>query len=340
MSQRAVLISLLVIIFVAGIAAFFVFGGQKTLQEAPTTLQLPGGGGSKQPNASAPLAVTPQGGEITPTQSQQEQKNAVFLTFFGTSVKIPTSIFEVVKPLLPAATKEVVRVGAAPVASGAIPATKPLTEKEVFERIWPQEYRDYLKEIEGFMVEDGFIGVSQRRTFLSDQDIFDFIELMFAYARQKGWITDEEFKKFTADTKGDFLKLIRDEQDALRRGEVTGILLPGYQRFTRYSAGKLIRDMLDGIGYVIMQAKPAYAGWNTGKDCYKDDDPDNKKKGFNSKVFCCNCGYFCTPTGCVFKEDCGEKGKSCNVQLGCLNGVCGDWPNAIWDKESGTCGCG
>ena len=98
--------------------------------------------------------------------------------------------------------------------------------------------------------------------------------------------------------------------------------------------------MLDGIGYVIMQAKPVYAGGNTGKDCYKDDDPGNKKKGSNSKVFCCNCGLYCTPSGCVDVKDCGEKGKACNVQLGCLNRVCGGTPNAIWDKESGTCGCG
>ncbi|MBI4032213.1 hypothetical protein HY374_00735 [Candidatus Berkelbacteria bacterium] len=177
-------------------------------------------------------------------------------------------------------------------------------------------------------------------TFATDGDVYGSLQMITKAARDQNWISAEEYQRFERGFREILPELIRQEREALRRGGELQLYLPRDQVFAlRHQPRDAAGELLDGLRYIFMLARPAEAGWNVFPDCYKDDDPGNRTPGFNAGSFCCNCGLRCGKF-CVFIFDCGQNGQNCDVQLGCLNAVCQAHPNAIWDPGSGICGCG
>lgn len=226
-----------------------------------------------------------------------------------------------------------------------------MSDSEIFEVMWPQEYRAGLKKIENIMAKDGFLKEEDRNRLSTNEDMFAFYRTMFVYARKKGWIDEKSFSNFMRSLDSDYPTIIGNERNNLRMSGKIEAYIPGNQQFFASKPSRaLVQDIIDGLGYMLLLAEPAHAAWITAGDCYKDDMPFYPVPGPNLKAVCCNCGikYEMSGGSCKpeFKEDCGALNVECNAgcapptNLGCLNLACATWPNAIWDPLTGTCGCG
>lgn len=75
------------------------------------------------------------------------------------------------------------------------------SEQEIFEKLWPKEYLENLRQIENLMIQDGFKDANNRNTFATNEDVFKFLDSSAAYLFSK--------KKLAADK-------VKDIQSALR----------------------------------------------------------------------------------------------------------------------------
>lgn len=222
-----------------------------------------------------------------------------------------------------------------------------LSEKEIFSRIWPEDYIKYLRDLEDLMRKDNYLATEEEILLDSDEAIFSFLGEVVNYARQNNWIKPEDAKNLEKGLRDVLPVILNQERDALRKDIIRKSIVPGDQNLfpgknKENNAKNIIDSILNGLKYVILQAKPAFAqGW-VALDviCYKDLNPLYLVPGFNLFSFCCNCGIRCVPTACVFIPNCGPFSIFCDIPLGCLNKVCVAWPNAIWDPLTGICGCG
>lgn len=229
----------------------------------------------------------------------------------------------------------------------------PLTDREIFDRLWPPGYREALQSIEILMIEDGFVAEREQRSVVrSDADIYAILSKLIDYAEKQSWIVAEDAEKLRVGVTVDLPQQIEAERKALQmNGMGTSTILPRNQRIAESDKQSLIVGIIDGLKYMLSAHYadaqiPSVPGWHTTPDCYKDLMPFNPVPGFNSLAICCNCGLFCIPPlACVFIPDCGPFSVACTIPLGCLNLNCALWPNAIWDRltnpfSTGTCGCG
>lgn len=308
--------------------------------------------------------------------------------FLGETVApVLEPFFPTLKPLLPPKIETLLPTpprGTVPLPGSEIrqvppPPPRPLTEVEIFNRLWPREYLGYLRGLERLEIRDGVIqatdpgsivrfGATPRissefdeedpvanwvippgerhAAFATDQDVYDSLMAILRQAHQNGLISDEEFERFRRGLTENLPRLIKEERKALREGRPSSLTLPADQRFTRApTIRQAVRNLLDGIVYTLFLANPADAFWVTIPPiCYKDDAPFFPVLGFSAASFCCNCGIIwnCGKSGCipVFVPDCAPHSVICDIPLGCLNAVCKVWPNAIWDPMTGICGCG
>lgn len=346
MNRRAIIISI-VIVFVTAVSIFlyiFVFSMPSPPPASPGS--VPGSarlqGVSRESEARAPE------NEAVAIPSVAGGGRADKIEFFGSTFQLPAFVKDTFGPLLPIPTeiKQLSSPQNQPLSSSSGSSvsapTQPrrvLTEEEIFSIIWPKYYRDYLFEMRGLMVSDGFISPDKHAAFTADKEVYDFVKSLDAYAFSKGWITEEDYKNFIRGVDEILPPLVEQEKGDLRAGKRSSNALPGGQRFVRAGKLEILRDLLDGFAFVFFQAKPVDAKWVTKDDCYKDDNPADKELGENLVTICCNCGFRCT-NYCVFVEDCGTNGAACDTQIGCLNGVCENKQNAIWDEKTGICGCG
>lgn len=240
------------------------------------------------------------------------------------------------------------------------PMSPLITEEEVFQRVWTPSYLAHLKRIENTTITPGddqggevlngavkewAIPVDQRTSLSTDEEVYKTLLNVTQEAYENGWITREQLDDYKRGITEILPQIIQQEKALIRKGENPQGILPAGQRFLESSSiAVLAKDFLDGLAYIFRIVEPANAAWVRGDDCYKDDDPSNNTRGFNGSTFCCNCGLHCHPCkfGCCwhFHKDCGEQATECQIHFGCLNAVCKDWPNAIWDKETSICGCG
>ncbi|TSC71749.1 MAG: hypothetical protein G01um101470_509 [Parcubacteria group bacterium Gr01-1014_70] len=222
--------------------------------------------------------------------------------------------------------------------------SRPLTDEEIFDRLWPPVYRQALLDTEKALIENGFLSADSRHDSLTkDEDIYHILLAMIDAAEKNEWISNSDADATRTGVRDLLPADIEAERKAYqKRTNVSSKhILPGDQRLTNsfLHSEDLIENLLEGLKYVF-SINHAYAGWFTTPDCYKDDISHYPVPGFNSAIFCCNCGLFCTFSGCVRISDCGFHSVRCNVPLGCLNLQCRAWPNAIWDHTTRICGCG
>lgn len=229
-----------------------------------------------------------------------------------------------------------------------------LSGEEVFDRLWPPSYREGLKKVENLLVSEGYLADSDRSPLDTDAEVYKTLNRMFGFARLKGVVDEKDVASLDRGLNELLPQIVKRERKALEGGAV-GIgdsIVPGAQRLIyKKDSHLLISDLLDGLKYVFVVAKPAMASndwtpsWNTKPDCYKDLNPVNPVYGFNGWVYCCNCGWKYVGVSVVFVEDCGPFSAACDIPDGCLNLICAAYPNAVWDQftnplGTGICGCG
>jgi len=313
---------------------------------------------------------------IEPDEPKISLKNSIFeekadfeADFSGGNIKFIDQAEKIIKKGLELA-------GLVPAGSSVSPASsqKTLTDEEVFVRLWPETYRNALVGIQNVIIKDGIITGNIRETaltpdigpedseplanwsipdgekitvFKSDADIYRANLLILYYAFKNGYITETEYNNFKKGITELLPKIVEIEKAYIRQGGTgsQSSVLPGYQSLSsdNSSIEFLFKNIFEGLKYVFYVAEPANAAWIRGGDCYKDDAPypGAPPLGYNGATFCCNCG-FVHRSRCrwSFRFDCGTGGSACDIQLGCLNRICGGTPNAIWDPSSGLCGCG
>lgn len=218
--------------------------------------------------------------------------------------------------------------------------TKQMSDSEVFEIIWPLEYRTGLKKVEDVLVQEGFVATSTRNSMASDQDMFGFYKTLLEFARKKQWVNEEQYHNFYRGVTEVLPSIMAREKSALRMRHRQTTPFPGSQRVSGREIPAFTKDLLDGLAYIFSFAEPADAAWITGVDCYKDDLPIIPVIGPNLWGFCCNCGCRYVLYTCVFIPDCGTNSLACDIPFGCLNLECATWTQAIWDPTTGVCGCG
>ncbi|PIR69579.1 MAG: hypothetical protein COU47_02380 [Candidatus Niyogibacteria bacterium CG10_big_fil_rev_8_21_14_0_10_46_36] len=230
---------------------------------------------------------------------------------------------------------------------------RPLTDEEVFSFVWPTEYKEYLATLQDILIREGFLSESERSNFSTDQEIFSLLLHMVDYMESKQHISLFQAEQFRSTLQGELPLLIGQERSILERAfleyealengsalfekKETYASLMRFIEYLRFMSSAqeahaqtpggdifqgcgLIFDLTGGAATVAGIAGGLGVGEITG-GCYKDFAPFNLVCGFNTFAPCCNC-------------------SAGGVPIGCLNGVCAAWPNAIWDEDTGICGCG
>jgi len=234
-----------------------------------------------------------------------------------------------------------------------------MSEEEIFNTLWPKSYLENLRVFEDVMHNDGFITEAERHTVIdSEEDIYAVLLKMLDYTEAKQWIPAGDIAKLRQGLLGDFKKMKDRERELLREPPAEGPTssLPQFPRPFLSSKEEssrtfIVSSLLNALSILSLPEAEADAPWwhtllTGSSDCYKDEDEDFKPLGPNLWAACCNCGLtFDIEFGTVFNLDCGPFSVFCDIPLGCLNLVCIDWPNAIWDafwypNGMGICGCG
>lgn len=247
--------------------------------------------------------------------------------------------------------------------------TVQLSEEEIFQKIWPANVRDTLKDLGNLVIKDGVIvkeiptsggesgagvkgipiqnwSMSEGGTneFKTDVDMYRSLGALLDESLKQGWIKDQEYKNLKKGLTQDLPLIVEKQKEALRKwGRFGGSASGSDLSMVPADPKKLIGDLFSFLSNLLPIAPEAKAFWYTFPDCYKDDIPVYPVPGFSLWDPFCNSGFYCA-YGCTFVYDCGYQGVYCNVPIGCLNLICRAWPNAIWDAVwypgTGICGCG
>lgn len=215
------------------------------------------------------------------------------------------------------------------------------TDAEMLDLIWPAEYRKRLKVVRDFMVHDGFLVASETGDLSTEAEMYQFFNDMNAYARQKDWITKEQFDAFSKGIASVLPKTVEAEKNLYRRGIPLTTTTSANRALSPHTNRKdLTRNLWGEVLSVMTAPRSAQAAYVPGEIlCYKDDAPLSPLPGYNAFAPCCNCGLHCS-FGCTYLQNCGPYGAACTVQFGCLNLMCAGSLNAIYDPTTGLCGCG
>jgi len=192
------------------------------------------------------------------------------------------------------------------------PQTKTLSEAEVFSKLWPNYYLNHLKEIQNYLLEQNLI--TESSSFENQAEIYNFLNLYLTEYKTLANLTDEEFNDL--QNKINNSKNIKQTQREAIIGDISFL--------------KIFNNLI----------KTAEASYVTGAFWYKDDAPGNASPGISSPNTCGNCGIEIRRGTDRFHQNCGSYGVLCDIHLGCLNGTCRAFPNAIWDPSTTMCGCG
>jgi len=176
-----------------------------------------------------------------------------------------------------------------------------------FSILWPDYYIEYLYRMQAIMQRDGGT-LSRAYTFAMEDEIFLFFEEFLVFLGNKGILSAMEVARITKSLNSNFPQSQTEDLKAFQRREAS------YDILRRFLA-------LLSSGAALAQIN---AGAGSG-DCYQDPIPGNLIKGSNTIAPCCDC---CAD---------GSVGV-CAEPLGCLNAIC-PGGNAIWDPETGICGC-
>ncbi len=224
----------------------------------------------------------------------------------------------------------------------------PLTDEEIFHRLFPSYYIDGLSYYQDLLINTGYFSESDRLTFDSLDNVIEGLDRGLSYLLDVGTIDQEKYDRFKKSIHGEFRDLIMYEWEQLRTGaspydmnkikegayNFEDIWPPSYEAlYAQGSCGSEEENIFKKVWGKIMAfiyPESAYAGGGCGFDpyggvciegieCYRSGPPI--PAGVDLWAPCCCC--------------CAGK-----APIGCLNSVCSGPRAAIWDPMTGICGCG
>ena len=204
-----------------------------------------------------------------------------------------------------------------------------LSEKEIFEKLYPSSFRDILLELQDFMISEGVLEERERVNFQTEDEIMDFAKKAIKFFEQKKVISSEDAKRFIEIGIPQWRKIKHQEAENLRQGKPQGVI--GFykkvlnnsicqQSQRSFNLSENIRELFFGEIF-----QPAFAAAvPLCPPCFK---------------YGAGIGPF--PGVALWAPTCDDwmllLGKI-PVPTGCLNKVC-VCCNAIWDCTTGICGC-
>lgn len=208
------------------------------------------------------------------------------------------------------------------------PLSSLLSEQEIFERLFPQFYIDYLNDLQEQLISVGYLKPEERRVFDSLNDIVSFLDREIGYLLEVRTLSQAEYKRLREGLYGDFARLIRMEAEQLRSSSLAPdlekhmannqkLLPPLSQRSESAGFCKAREGLFDKLRQLV---KGIFGGFVKAQgDCYRQGI--GRPWGYNLWAPCCDCKMLFI------------------IPIGCLNAVCPFYP-AIWDPMTGICGCG
>lgn len=204
-----------------------------------------------------------------------------------------------------------------------------ITEQELFELQWPEEYREKLSYIQDLMITQNMIATSARKSLASQDEILSFLTNSMPFALDLGIITKEDADRFTSSISTTLAAEKEKEAEAVRarlRGSQT-MLRPKMWMLAESVREKppqeIIMTLAKAIAEIFKQAfyqKTAIGQLPPiGIDCWQEITYRPNFLGPSLWAPCCRC----------------FAGK---FPIGCLTFVCAG-KSALWDSITGICGC-
>lgn len=192
-------------------------------------------------------------------------------------------------------------------------ATPRLSEEEYFSSVYPKEYIEYFNTLQDLMLKDGFLEKNHKITVKTEEDTYAVLSRFVDYMAEKEYLSEEERENLKHGFNVVLPKLNREERPLVEKRLL----------------GARWYEFVDAIlAFLVSQASAQAMCFTPGA---------GGPIGFNGGAPCCNCGYNFHHGVPHFVPYCA--GFMCDINLGCLNGVCMGRP-AIWDPMTGICGCG
>jgi|TARA_Y100000310_G_scaffold169509_4_gene169668 hypothetical protein len=209
-------------------------------------------------------------------------------------------------------------------------------EQQVFDILYPDYFTEGLAFTQSVFVEQGFLSENYKKieNFDSEEKIFAFVNTIIDVFEEQGFYSEDEAIKFRIGANQTWKSILDDERRIFRNKLISSKLskkiFANILFNTHKKTSKQIINIADKLEDIFLKKAQA-------KECFRDGGGGGS--GSNDWALCCNCGLKCTSNGCVYRQNCGKGGKSCNVPLGCKNLV-GKGKAVIWDSATGICGVG
>ena len=247
-------------------------------------------------------------------------------------LSIESKTLENIGPVL----EDVVSVFTNPEVSQLLSTTGLITvEQQVFDILYPDYFTDGLAFTQSVFVEQGFLSGDYKKieNFDSEEKIFVFVNTNINVFEEIGFITKSEADKFRVGANKIWKNILEGEKLELKKQLIGSEF---YKRILTNRIYYISKSVNKKIAKILKELKDKAFVKTYAADCYRGGAAT--PGGSNVWAPCCNCGLKCSSNGCVYIQDCGSGGSSCNVQLGCKN-LYGKGRAVIWDP-SGICGVG
>lgn len=247
-------------------------------------------------------------------------------------LSIESKTLENIGPVL----EDVVSVFTNPEVSQPLSTTGLITvEQQVFDILYPDYFTDGLAFTQSVFVEQGFLSGDYKKieNFDSEEKIFVFVNTNINVFEEIGFITKSEADKFRVGANKIWKNILEGEKLELKKQLIGSEF---YKRILTNRIYYISKSVNKKIAKILKELKDKAFVKTYAADCYRGGAAT--PGGSNVWAPCCNCGLKCSSNGCVYIQDCGSGGSSCNVQLGCKN-LYGKGRAVIWDP-SGICGVG
>lgn len=186
-----------------------------------------------------------------------------------------------------------------------IPKVSP--EPDIF--VFPEFYVEYLNEMQDIMIADGALG--QKTIFNTNDKVISFLDIFLDYLVNEGVVPASQQEQLH---KGLRVALVMLKEEARGQSSYFNLNSP-LGLITVNASARRSFSLVSDIFRRMMEFKNAYAQG----ECYQEGASGGG--GSNLPAPCCNCRL---PNG---------------QPIGCLNKVCAGGA-AIWDSQTGICGCG
>jgi hypothetical protein len=190
----------------------------------------------------------------------------------------------------------------------------PPTNEQVFNFLWPKEYRDYLAYLQDTLIAQGAIPREDRLSLQTEDEVLAFLVRGVDYLADTRIITEADAANFKRGIQQDLRNIKALEyryylQTGPHYPSPPPLPMPSPSAEQPMTLGRAMLAILTG----------AYHQLHAQVECFAERRPGWPVPGVNLWAPLCR----------------GFVGK---VPIGCLDAVC-PFGNALWDPVTGICGC-